>query len=59
MATDERIETLRLALSELTTALEAHMTTHNTSGGIIDRVAPEPLARARAKLDYADDQCPC
>ena len=56
---EERIETLRLALSELTTALETHITTHNTSGGIIDRQAPAPLARAREKLDDADDQCPC
>jgi hypothetical protein len=57
--TDERIETLRQAISELTSALETHMVTHNTGGSIIDRQAPAPLARARELLDDADDQCPC
>ena len=57
--TEERIETLREAITELTTALEAHVTTHNTGGGILDRVAPEPLARARKNLDDAAEQCPC
>ena len=56
---EEQVETIREAISELTTAMESHITTHNTSGGIIDRQAPEPLARAREKLDDADDQCPC
>ncbi len=56
---EEQIETLRQAISELTSALEKHITTHNTGGSIIDRQAPEPLARAREFLDDADDQCPC
>ena len=56
---EEQVETIREAITELTAALEAHITTHNTSGGIIDRQAPEPLARARAKLYDADEQCPC
>lgn len=57
--TDERIETLRQAITKLTTAVEAHIRTHNTGGGILDRQAPELLARAREKLDDADEQCPC
>lgn len=56
---EERIATLLQALSELTTALTAHITTHNTGGSIIDRIAPEPLARARKHIDEADEQCPC
>lgn len=59
MATDERIDTIREALAELTTAVEAHIRIHNTSGGIIDREAPAPLVLAREKLGDADDQCPC
>lgn len=56
---EEQIETLREAITELTTALEAHIITHNTGGSIIERTAPEPLARAREKLQDADEQCPC
>jgi len=59
MATDERIETLRQAVTELTAAVAAHIVTHNTGGSIIDRVAPEPLARAKGRLEDADEQCPC
>ena len=57
--TEEQIETLREAITELTTALETHVTTHNTGGSIIERAAPAPLAHARKLLDDADDQCPC
>ncbi len=57
--TEEQIETLREAIKELTSALEAHATTHNTGGSIIERAALEPLARAREKLDDAAEQCPC
>lgn len=56
---EEQIEILRQAVSELTSAVEAHITTHNTGGGILDRFSPELLARARVKLDDADEQCPC
>ena len=56
---EEKIETLRQAISELTTAVEAHIITHNTGGSIIDRVAPAPLSRAQGKLKDADEQCPC
>lgn len=59
MATEEQIETLRQAVVELTAAMEAHMTTHNTGGSIIDRVAPLPLARAAERLTEAEQQTPC
>ncbi len=56
---DDRIDTLRLALNAVVQTLEAHMQTHNTGGGVIDRVAPTPLARARELLVEAHEQCPC
>lgn len=57
--TDDRIDTLRLTLNEVVRSLEAHMDTHNTSGGVIDRIAPGPLLKARELLVDAGEQCPC